>query len=293
MARRFSFAMPGRFGPGDAWFRIGTVDVTSTLLVILLSVTSMVVYAIDKVFLANLVLFPAAVRDGELWRVVTWPLYNEPDIWTALTLYIFWIFGSEVERLLGRNRFMSLLLGITLVSGLVATGLDLVAFGIRPVELTIFVIFAIEFPHARFLFGISARALAAVIVALDVLAYVGDRNDDALWFLVVTLLTGILLMRAFGFANDLPWIPRIPLPGQRRTARPKRSAPPKASRKAAKGRKGTPHLTVAPPPPPASSLPDDIDRLLDKIAAEGIGSLTPEERARLDQASRRMRDERG
>lgn len=293
MARRFSFAMPGRFGPGDAWFRIGTVDVTSTLLVILLSVTSMVVYAIDKVFLANLALLPAEVRNGEVWRVVTWPLYNEPDIWTALTLYIFWILGSEVERLLGRNRFMSLLIGITLISGLVATGLDLVAFGIRPVELTVFVIFAIEFPHARFFFGIPARVLAAVIVALDVLAYTGDRNYDSLWFTFVILLAGIVLMRAFGFANDLPWIPRIPLPGQRRTSKPKRSAPPKASRKSSKGRKGAPHLTVAPPPTPASSLPDDIDRLLDKIAAEGIGSLTPEERARLDQASRRMRDERG
>jgi hypothetical protein len=293
MARRFSFAMPGRFGPGDSWFRIGTVDVTSTLLVILLSAASMVVYAIDKVFLANLVLFPDLVRNGEVWRVVTWPLYNEPDIWTALTLYIFWILGSEVERLLGRNRFMSLLLGITLISGLVATGLNLTAFGIRPVELTIFVLFAIEFPHARFFFGIPARALAAVIVALDVLAYTGDRNYDALWFTFVILLAGVVLMRAFGFANDLPWIPRIPLPGQRRAAKPKRSAPPKASRKQAKGRKGTPHLTVAPPPTPASSLPDDIDRLLDKIAAEGIGSLTPEERARLDQASRRMRDERG
>jgi hypothetical protein len=292
MARRFSFAMPGRFGPGDAWFRIGTVDVTSTLLVILLSVVSMFVYAADRVFLLNAALLPDEVRSGELWRIVSWPLYNEPDIWTALTLYIFWILGSEVERLLGRNRFMSLLIAMTLIGGLAATGLDLGVGGIRPIELAVFVLFAIEFPHARFFFGIPARALAAVIVGLDVLRYTGDRNWEALWFTFIIILAGVVLMRAFGFANDLPWLPRLPLPGRRRPARPAKPTRQKGARPTSRGRKA-PHLSVAPSPPAAPSLPDDIDRLLDKIAAEGIGALTAEERARLDQASRRMRDERG
>ena len=37
----------------------------------------------------------------------------------------------------------------------------------------------------------------------------------------------------------------------------------------------------------------ELDMLLDKIAASGIESLTPEERRRLDEASRRLRDEKG
>lgn len=36
-------------------------------------------------------------------------------------------------------------------------------------------------------------------------------------------------------------------------------------------------------------LLDDVDRILDKISAEGLSSLTPEERARLDEVSRRYR----
>jgi hypothetical protein len=36
----------------------------------------------------------------------------------------------------------------------------------------------------------------------------------------------------------------------------------------------------------------EVDVLLDKISQYGIKSLTPEERRRLDEHSRRMRDER-
>lgn len=290
MPRRFSFGAPGRFGPGDSWFRVGTVDVTTTLLVIGLSVVSMIVYAIDKVALLNLALLPDDVRSGEVWRVVSWPFYNEPDIWTALTLYIFWILGSEVERLLGRDRFAVLIGTITIIGGVAATVLDLGVAGIRPVELAVIVIFAIEFPNAQFFFGIPARALAAVIVALDVLSYTGDRAWEALWFTAITIVTGVLMMRAFGYAHDLPWLPRIPLPGTNRPG----GGRSQAKRSRGGRRSSSSHLRVAPPPPsPSTTLPDDIDRILDKIAASGIQSLTAEERAILDQASRRMRDERG
>jgi hypothetical protein len=292
MARRFSFGSPGRFGPGESWFRIGTVDVTTTLLVILLAAVSMVVWAIDRVLLLNLALLPSEVRSGEIWRIVTWPLYVEPEFWTAVTLFIFWILGSEVERLLGRNRFAVLLLGVTVIGGLVATGLDLNVAGIRHVELMVFAVFALEFPGARFFFGIPARALAAVIIALDLLSYSGNENWDAVWFTIINLVTGAVIMRGFGFANDLPWMPRIPMPGVARPGRPGRGPRPgRTPKPKGRGRRAPSHLSVA-PPVPSSSLPDDVDRLLDKIASHGIESLTADERARLDQASRRMRDER-
>jgi membrane associated rhomboid family serine protease len=56
---------------------------------------------------------------------------------------------------------------------------------------------------------------------------------------------------------------------------------------------------VAAPPPAAAKggttrrqereLLDDVDRILDKISEHGLGSLTPEERARLDEVSKRYR----
>ena len=48
---------------------------------------------------------------------------------------------------------------------------------------------------------------------------------------------------------------------------------------------------VAPPkprPPEVRRPLDDVDRILDKISSEGIGSLTAEERRRLEEASRRL-----
>jgi hypothetical protein len=45
------------------------------------------------------------------------------------------------------------------------------------------------------------------------------------------------------------------------------------------------------PPVVDRGIQDEIDTLLDKIAAEGLDSLTSDERQRLDRASRRLRGE--
>jgi hypothetical protein len=44
-------------------------------------------------------------------------------------------------------------------------------------------------------------------------------------------------------------------------------------------------------PPVDRHTQDEIDALLDKIAAQGLDSLTNDERQRLDRASRRLRGE--
>ena len=56
MAGRFSFSVPGRRNAGDPWFRIGTIDVTTTVLVVLLCVASMFVWALDPAIVDNLAL---------------------------------------------------------------------------------------------------------------------------------------------------------------------------------------------------------------------------------------------
>ena len=108
MAGRFSISVPGHRGPNDPWFRIGTLDVTTTVLVILTCVASMFVWAIEgpeHEVLDKLILWPDLVLDGQVWRVATWPVPNAPDIWLVIMLAVFWYFGTEVEGLLGRVRF--------------------------------------------------------------------------------------------------------------------------------------------------------------------------------------------
>jgi hypothetical protein len=66
MAGRFSFSVPERRNASDPWFRIGTLDVTTTILVVLLCVASMFLWAASREAWINLVLLPDSVRDGEV-----------------------------------------------------------------------------------------------------------------------------------------------------------------------------------------------------------------------------------
>ena len=79
MPGRFNLSFPGRRDHDDPWFRVGTVDVTTAVLVPALCVLSMLIWAVDPSLLAHLDLWPPDVRNGQVWRIVTWPLANEPD----------------------------------------------------------------------------------------------------------------------------------------------------------------------------------------------------------------------
>ena len=301
MAGRFSFSVPERRNASDPWFRIGTLDVGTTVLVILLSVASMVLWAIGgneiDSFWGHLVLIPDEVTSGQIWRVVTWPLANEPGIWEVITLAIFWYFGREIEGMLGRARFAVLLLLLTIIPGLAAVLLDITLFGLNPVELAVFLIFIAEYPFARFFFGIPAWAIGAVIVGIQVLQYLGNRQEDLILLLAVTIAVAALSARSMGLATSLPWIPKIPFPGSgggsSRRSRPRRSrgggevvsgpwaAPP--SRTPARG------SSLPQPPRAADGDQAELDDLLDKISALGMDGLTNDEKRRLNELSKRMR----
>jgi membrane associated rhomboid family serine protease len=293
MAGRFSFSTPGSGAGARPWFRIGQIDVTTTVLVVLLCVASMFIWAIDTSALRALVLFPDKVLDGELWRLITWPLATEPLLWTVITLAIFWYFGREIEGLLGRNRFAWFLVIVTLVPALFATALDLEQAGIRPIEFAVFLVFVAEYPFARFFFGIPAWAIGAVFVGLEVLQLIGQRNEQGIVFLFVTIATAGITARSMGLAASLPWIPKVPLPGSS-SGHGRRSKPARAPRRSSGGRTVVEGPWGAPPArPPQSSAAMaaqmELDDLLDKISATGMDSLTPAEKRRLNELSKKLR----
>jgi len=88
----------------DGWFRVGNVDVTTSVLVAALGLVSMVLYAIDQDIVAQGVFVPELVREGEVWRLVLWPLVNLPGIFELLGLAVFWYFGRFVEDRMGGSR---------------------------------------------------------------------------------------------------------------------------------------------------------------------------------------------
>ncbi len=298
MAGRFSFSVPERRHTGDPWFRIGQIDVTTTVLVVILCVVSMFVWAADPGTLRFLVLIPDDVRGGQLWKLATWPLANEPDIWRAFTIAIFWYFGREIEGLLGRNRFAVLLLALAMIPGAVATLVDVPGLaGLELVELGVFLVFIAEYPFARFFFGVAAWTIGAIVVGIQVLQYLGRREEELLLVLLVTIATAGITARTMGLAQSLPWIPALPI-GPGASGRSKRSRPARRGRSggdvvagpwSSSGRGGPQPLPQ--PPTSAADAADhaELDALLDKISERGMDGLTGDEKRRLNELSKRMR----
>lgn len=303
MAGRFSFSSPGSRYSSDPWFRVGEVDVTTTVLVAATCVLSMFVWAADADALAALVLQPAEIRGGQIWRLVTWPLANAPDIWTLLTIAIFWYFGRDIEGMLGRNRFATFLAVLTVTPAIIATLAD---FDVAPLvrgesgpitflELGVFLTFIIEFPQVRFFFGIPGWVIGAIIIGIQVLQFVGWRYFDGLLFLFVVLATAALAARSMGLAASLHWLPKIPLPGSGSGGRSgstggsRRSRAQKRSSRGATVVEGPWHGRAGASAADDAAAQAELDALLDKISAGGLDSLTGDEKRRLNELSKRLR----
>lgn len=319
MASRFSFSVPGRRGPSDPWFRIGTLDVTTTVLVTALCVLSLFVYAFEgdgHPVLAKLALIPDDVTSGQVWRVLTWPLANFPDgnrlLWTVITIAIFWLFGREIERLMGRVRFTVFLLLITVIPGLVATLIDTVQYGIRPIEFGVFLVFVAEYPFARFFFNIPGWVVGGVLLVIEILQIFADADSERhLILLFVTLGVAGITAKSMGLLSNLPWMPAVPLGrfgGGSQRSRPKRPRP-GGSRSGRSSRGGDvvagpwtaprsgPTGSAPLPPPPVSAAEvaadqAELDALLDKISDAGMDGLSGAEKQRLNELSKRMRNRR-
>jgi membrane associated rhomboid family serine protease len=305
--------MPGRYqflppAARTSWFRIGTFDVNTSALVAGLASISMFVFAADPQLLANLQLQFLNVRRGHLWRLVTWPLVNEPDIWIALTIYIFWMFGSQLEDSIGRRRYLAFLLAITLIPAVFVTvvsfavdpAASIAAFkfyfpigGIRFLEIGVFAAFAAEKPHVRFFFGIPGWVMAAIFIGLDALRFTGQRLFGYLLMLVLCVLTALIALRSLGLGSELPsWIPKVPLPkgfldDYKPKSKAKGSGKVTQARSQARRSKAALHIvenesTLRPiddiAPHVAAERRRRVDAILDKISSQGMESLTAEER---------------
>ena len=275
-------ARPGR-GSDDGWFHLGSLEVTTTVLVVVLSVVSILEWAIEGSFgpvQSHLVLDPDSVVTGQVWRLLTWPIAYPGGfgLGTVISIAIFWYFGTEIERLLGKKRmawFVGLItvgLGLLWVAVVEASTLYGQLGGLGQVELMTLLVFIAEYPHRRFFFNIPGWVIGAVIVGVTVLVYIGSRE----WLLLLNFSLGLVLTalvaKSLGLLSELRGIPRISF---RRTRKPKRS------KRAPSGPTVVQGPWQAPEPPPVSRDQAELDALLDKISATGMDSLTPQERDHL------------
>jgi len=288
---------PGR-GSDDGWFRLGSIEVTTTVLVVVLAIVSIIEWAFEGsngVVQSHLALTPDDVVSGQVWQLITWPVAYPFGIGLldALTIFIFWYFGAEIEGLLGRKRmawFLGLvavglgliwvgLVELTTISNGVASGAYMLS-SLNQVELMVLLVFIAESPHRRFFFNIPGWVIGVVIVAISVLSYLGNRE----WLLLVDFALGLVLTaviaRSMGLMSEWGRVPSVRL---RRKPKAKRQRRTSSGPTVVQG-PWQPSVT-----PPVSRDQAALDALLDKISASGMDSLTDGEREQLMVLRERLR----
>jgi len=288
---------PGGRHPHEPWFHIGTLEVTTTWLVVLMSIVAVIAWAVTgagSTFESDLAHAPGLWQftGAKPWTIVTWPFgYIDFGLFDALSIFFFWYFGQEVESsIFGRKRFAWVLLIWTVILGVVLTLVDLLnstwqtpLTGLNLLELMVILLWIAEWPTRMFFFNIPAWLLGVVLVGIQVLQYLGHRQ----WDILITFLVGIVLCgfvgRQFGALSEYAWIPKL---AGHRPHRPRKGRP--SARTYAPG-----SPTVVPGPWQSPSVDqrdeDRMNELLDKIHLGGVDSLSAKERAELDELRLRRR----
>jgi len=204
-----------------------------------------------------------AIQTLQLWRFASYAFLNGPSIWFVLNMFFLVWFGREVEKFIGRRAFL-LLCGILLVfPPCVLSALDLwfptFHEGENILSFSVFLAFAAIYPGVEFFFGIKVKWLALIFLAIYSLAALSDRNVKEMAVLWSSAAAAFLYI---DYVRGFPTFDRL-----KRVSRPA--------------------VTVRRPrriKPPEEDVVGSIDPLLDKIAKEGLASLSPREREMLERA---------
>jgi membrane associated rhomboid family serine protease len=119
-----------------------------------------------------------AVRDGELWRAVTWQFTQAGEGWLEalslfVTLLLLYMMGSALEEAWGTTHFLRLFAISTLGSAAAAAWLGIPLLGTYFVYYTLLFVYAAAFPqHTLYLFGVvPVRFRLIAMISLAAIVY--------------------------------------------------------------------------------------------------------------------------
>lgn len=116
-------------------------------------------YLRPELFSQYLSLNAEAILHGQVWRIITF-IIQPPDssslFWSVIMLYIYYLIGSQLERVMGTFKFNSyIFLGVILhvAAALIAYAITGISYpiGTSYLYLSFFFIYAMAFPNAQFL----------------------------------------------------------------------------------------------------------------------------------------------
>ena len=212
---------------------------------------------------------------GAFWQPLTCTFLQGVSFFSLFNiLFLYWS-GSEVEKYLGRRRFLQLMGLLLLVPPLVISswsifGVHWSYFGPYEFSIGLFIAFATLYPNVEWFGWVPLKWLAFAGILLGSMQRL-PRHEwghlSVLWIVCAAAFVFIrLLQRGVSIFGVLGQV-------QLFRAKPKFQVVPRSA----------PRRVVEP-----EDVHDSIDPVLDKISKHGINSLTASERKALDRARNRL-----
>jgi membrane associated rhomboid family serine protease len=227
------------------------------------------------------------VKHGWVWQLLTFQFLHANILHLLGNLLSFWFLGRAVEGYLGRQRFAIALFGCGAVGGLFQ-GLLMLAFpnyyggyvlGASAGISGLLAIFALMDP--------AAEALLYFVIPIRVIYLLYVLGGISIFYTIFPMYAGNVAHAAHlgGILAGVAWVKlgwhrdyvRMPWEGWFASRRDNKAAAPK--------RRPT---IVIDPNLEAEASAREVDRILEKISAQGIGSLTARERETLESARKNM-----
>lgn len=243
------------------------------------------------------------------WQYFTTMFMHGDTLHLLLNMFILWMFGIEIAQTWGTKKFLVFYLISGIGAGLLHSLVTVLEGGMIPAVgasgaiFGVLIAFGVLYPNRMvlmmFLLPMKAKYAVMIWIAIDLFAGVSNLPGDniAHFAHLGGALTGFLLLKSglhtkvaglFGTRSsgptETPWV-SAPPPRQRPVSRTDRN-------ESAKIIDARFHEVTGRTPahkPVSLNFGDQqaqVDQILDKISKEGYGSLTPEEREILVNASK-------
>jgi membrane associated rhomboid family serine protease len=235
-----------------------------------------------------LALSKEGLEHGYVWQLMTYQFMHAGWLHILLNSWVIYVFGREMESVLGGRKFLTLMFSSGMVGGVFqmlvalvwpqyfggavvgasACGFGLIAayalmFPERELTMLIFFVIPVHMRAKTLLIALVVLAVAGIAFPMDNVANAAHLGGMAMgWFFVRKILQG-----------DWSRLAGAMRPAEKRVG------------------KSAPRVPVEPPEekPEGSFMESEVDPILDKISAHGIQSLTARERAILEAARKQVR----
>lgn len=247
-----------------------------------------------------------AVAHGQLWRLATYSLINPPSLWFALEIGMLYYFGRLVEAGIGSKSFALFYGGLILLQGILFQVAHFFKYpvemeGIQMAGMALFAAFVTMMPSLSLFFGVAARWMLLLLLGLSALQLLAEHQWVAMGQLLLLSLAAVFYMKGRGYREALYFFSSNELEKVIKAALSKPVTLPPPARQAEEHRFTGSTLVASLPAEslkepkafPISPLQREakknnamihVDRLLDKINATGLSSLTDEEKEKLEAA---------